>query len=81
MRKMKAVYHTLNQFSGGNSPVGPGSGTSMPGSKALIGECWCPVKHLDRIHLALRRGTVSSASFKYSGFICLVLYCELCYIV
>lgn len=26
--------------------------------KCLIAECWCPVDDLDKIHLALRRGTV-----------------------
>ena len=59
-RKMKAIYHTLNMFSGGSSSVGAGGqNTSSPGAKSLIGECWCPVKQLDRIQLALRRGTVS----------------------
>jgi V-type H+-transporting ATPase subunit a len=62
VRKMKAIYHTLNMFSGGSGPVGPATGgqnSSALGPKSLIGECWCPVKQLDRIHIALRRGTVS----------------------
>ena len=47
VRKIKAIYHTLNQF---NLDVT---------QKCLIAECWCPVDDLDRIQQALRRGTVS----------------------
>ena len=47
VRKMKAIYHTLNMF---NIDIS---------HKALIGECWCPIKRLDKIRAALRRGTVS----------------------
>ncbi len=46
VRKIKAIYHTLNMF---NLDVT---------QKCLIAECWCPVKDLDKIQLALRRGTV-----------------------
>ena len=47
VRKIKAIYHTLNMF---NLDVT---------HKCLIAECWCPVADLDRIQQALRRGTVS----------------------
>jgi len=57
---MKAIYHTLNQFgTSSSSLVGLAAASSSSSSqKSLIGECWCPVKHLDVIHQALRRGTV-----------------------
>lgn len=60
VRKMKAIYHTLNQFTtSSSSSVGLASlASSSSSQKALIGECWCPVKHLDIIHRALRRGMV-----------------------
>ncbi|OWK15024.1 ATP6V0A1 [Cervus elaphus hippelaphus] len=47
VRKMKAIYHTLNQC---NIDVT---------QKCLIAEVWCPVTDLDSIQFALRRGTVS----------------------
>jgi len=47
-RKIKAIYHTMNLF---NLDVT---------QKCLIAECWCPVSDLDRIHMALKRGSVSS---------------------
>lgn len=49
-RKIKAIYHTLNMC---NLDVT---------QKCLIGECWCPVRDLDKIQMALRRGTVSDAT-------------------
>lgn len=45
VRKVAAIYHTLNCFS------------VDLGQKCLIGEIWCPVSEIDRIQLALRRGT------------------------
>lgn len=45
--KIKAIYHTLNMC---NLDVT---------QKCLIGELWCPVRDLDKIQMALRRGTVS----------------------
>lgn len=48
VRKMKAIYHTLNLC---NIDVT---------QKCLIAEVWCPVADLDSIQFALRRGTVSS---------------------
>uniref|UniRef100_A0A674N8V8 V-type proton ATPase subunit a n=1 Tax=Takifugu rubripes TaxID=31033 RepID=A0A674N8V8_TAKRU len=48
VRKMKAIYHTLNLC---NIDVT---------QKCLIAEVWCPVSDLDSIQFALRRGTVSS---------------------
>lgn len=50
VHKIKAIYHTLNLF---NLDVT---------QKCLIGECWCPVMELDRIRLALRRGTELSGA-------------------
>ncbi|XP_048237584.1 V-type proton ATPase 116 kDa subunit a 1-like isoform X2 [Haliotis rufescens] len=50
VRKIKAIYHTLNMF---NLDVT---------QKCLIAECWCPVVDLDRIQQALRRGTERSGS-------------------
>lgn len=47
VRKIKAIYHTLNMF---NLDVT---------QKCLISECWCPVNDLEKIQMALRRGTVS----------------------
>lgn len=48
VRKIKAIYHTLNLF---NLDVT---------QKCLIAECWCPVTELERIQFALKRGSVSS---------------------
>lgn len=50
VRKIKAIYHTLNMF---NLDVT---------QKCLIAECWCPVADLDRIQQALRSGTERSGS-------------------
>lgn len=58
VRKIKAIYHTLNMF---NLDVT---------QKCLIAECWCPVADLDRIQQALRRGTVSRHSPKPYPCVC-----------
>uniref|UniRef100_UPI00359018C4 V-type proton ATPase 116 kDa subunit a 1-like isoform X6 n=1 Tax=Myxine glutinosa TaxID=7769 RepID=UPI00359018C4 len=50
MRKMKAIYHTLNLC---NIDVT---------QKCLIAEVWCPVADMDSIQFALRRGTEHSGS-------------------
>ncbi|XP_060757954.1 V-type proton ATPase 116 kDa subunit a isoform X3 [Neoarius graeffei] len=50
VRKMKAIYHTLNLC---NIDVT---------QKCLIAEIWCPLSDLDSIQLALRRGTEKSGS-------------------
>lgn len=50
VRKIKAIYHTLNFF---NLDVT---------QKCLIGECWCPLRDMDRIKAALKRGTERSGS-------------------
>ena len=47
VKKIKAIYHTMNMF---NNDVA---------RKCLIAECWAPVSELDRIQLALRKGSVS----------------------
>lgn len=47
VRKMKAIYHTLNLF---NMDVT---------KKCLIGECWMPVKDLPIVQQALSDGSVS----------------------
>ena len=48
VKKIKAIYHTMNMF---NHDVA---------RKCLIAECWAPVSELDRIQLALRKGSVRS---------------------
>ncbi|XP_054462810.1 V-type proton ATPase 116 kDa subunit a isoform X3 [Anoplopoma fimbria] len=50
VRKMKAIYHTLNLC---NIDVT---------QKCLIAEAWCPVSDMDSIQFALRRGTEKSGS-------------------
>ena len=50
VRKIKAIYHTLNFFNLDTS------------QKCLIAECWIPRLDLETIQLALRRGTESSGS-------------------
>uniref|UniRef100_A0A8C1TBN2 V-type proton ATPase subunit a n=1 Tax=Cyprinus carpio TaxID=7962 RepID=A0A8C1TBN2_CYPCA len=50
VRKMKAIYHTLNLC---NIDVT---------QKCLIAEIWCPMSDLDSIQFALRRGTEKSGS-------------------
>ncbi|XP_076354195.1 V-type proton ATPase 116 kDa subunit a 1-like isoform X2 [Tachypleus tridentatus] len=50
VRKIKAIYHTLNLF---NLDVT---------QKCLISECWCAVYDLEKIQMALRRGTERSGS-------------------
>jgi V-type H+-transporting ATPase subunit a len=48
VRKMKAIYHTLNLF---NMDVT---------KKCLIGECWIPIKDLAFIRHTLAEGSVRS---------------------
>jgi V-type H+-transporting ATPase subunit a len=57
VRKMKAIFHTMNMFTGGQTTAG-----NIAQSRALIAECWCPVQQLDKIQQALRRGTEHSGS-------------------
>ncbi|CAF1330745.1 unnamed protein product [Rotaria magnacalcarata] len=48
VKKIKAIYHTMNMF---NNDVA---------RKCFIAECWAPVTELDRIQLALRKGSEAS---------------------
>lgn len=50
VRKIKAIYHTLNYFNLDTS------------QKCLIAECWVPSLDIESIQLALRRGTEKSGS-------------------
>lgn len=50
VRKMKAIYHTLNLFDLDVT------------TKCMIGECWSAVSDLDQINLALCRGMQKSGS-------------------
>ena len=50
VRKIKAIYHTLNLF---NIDVT---------TKCLIAECWIPTGDLSAIQMALRRGSDKSGS-------------------
>ncbi|XP_015782612.1 V-type proton ATPase 116 kDa subunit a [Tetranychus urticae] len=59
VKKIKAIYMTLNLF---NLDLT---------RKCLIAECWCPVNDLERVHLALNRGTERGGSSVPSILNCL----------
>lgn len=48
VKKLKAIFHTLNSF---NIDIT---------AKYLIGECWVPISHWDRIEMALHTGAEKS---------------------
>uniref|UniRef100_A0A1I8FGZ5 V-type proton ATPase subunit a n=1 Tax=Macrostomum lignano TaxID=282301 RepID=A0A1I8FGZ5_9PLAT len=52
--RSKPIYHTLNMFN------------VEATNKCLIAEAWCAVDDLDKIHLALRRGTERGREFDSS---------------
>lgn len=53
VRKMKAIYHTMNLF---NVDVT---------KKCLIGECWVPVSDLTIVRDCLNEGSVGSSNFTF----------------
>ncbi|EYB86679.1 hypothetical protein Y032_0275g1067 [Ancylostoma ceylanicum] len=59
VRKIKSIYHTLNLF---NIDVTHLHHRIVALQKCLIAECWCPLSELDRIKMALKRGTEESGS-------------------
>ena len=58
VKKIKAIYHTMNMF---NNDVA---------RKCLIAECWAPVSELDRIQLALRKGSVRDLKVHIDSILC-----------
>lgn len=65
VRKIKSIYHTLNLFNIDVTQVFkvPFLICSCPSfQKCLIAEVWCPISELDRIKMALKRGTDESGS-------------------
>lgn len=56
VRKMKAIYHTMNLF---NVDVT---------KKCLIGECWVPVSDLTIVRDCLNEGSVGSSNFTFLFF-------------
>jgi len=52
VRKMKAIYHTMNLF---NMDVS---------KKCLIGECWVPIADLATVQNCLAEGSVSERIYK-----------------
>jgi len=52
VRKMKAIYHTMNLF---NMDVS---------KKCLIGECWVPIADLATVQSCLTEGSVSERIYK-----------------
>jgi len=50
VKKIKSIYYTMNMF---NLDVT---------QKCLIAECWCPVDDLEKIQIAIKRGTERSGS-------------------
>lgn len=56
VRKMKAIYHTMNLF---NMDVS---------KKCLIGECWVPLCDLQIVQNCLTEGTVSLTASHHGKF-------------
>lgn len=54
VRKMKAIYHTMNLF---NMDVS---------KKCLIGECWMPISDLATVQNCLTEGSVSVHIYKFN---------------
>ena len=63
VRKMKAVYHTLNMF--------------KFDQKSMIAECWVPLSEIGRIKEALDRETVKLNHYFYSRLIFAYLNSEM----
>ena len=53
LTKIKAIYHTMNMF---NNDLA---------RKCFIAECWTPNSQIDRVQLALRKGSVSFSLFLF----------------
>ncbi|CAF4078245.1 unnamed protein product [Rotaria sordida] len=57
VRKIKAIYHTMNMF---NNDIA---------RKCFIAECWTPNSQIDTLQLALRKGSESSGSGSISSVV------------
>lgn len=65
VRKMKAIYHTMNLF---NMDVS---------KKCLIGECWVPIADLGTVQNCLTEGSVSIHKHLIKFITCIIIFLSL----